>query len=166
MKSFYYTSRRKLLETIKNNINHSNLEKLSFGDKLIWLLNSESKDTLICMCDFLLKRHCFGKLVSHILTLVMSLILVFTIYMIYYAITLCFIMFICPFVGPLIWTNKILSYLILQSDVYIQFLFVSMVNIYWYKTQLYLLDSFNSSIIKTYWIYMYLNILLNSVQTI
>jgi hypothetical protein len=39
-----------------------------------------------------------------------------------------------------------------------------MVNIYWYKTQLYLLDSFNSSIIKTYWIY--LNILLNSVQTI
>jgi hypothetical protein len=33
--------------------------------------------------------------------------------MIFYAITLCFIMFICPFVGPLIWTNKILSYLIL-----------------------------------------------------
>jgi hypothetical protein len=32
--SFYYTSRRKLLETIKNNINHSNFEKLSFGDKL------------------------------------------------------------------------------------------------------------------------------------
>ena len=48
--SFYYTSRRKLLETIKNNINHSNFEKLSFGDKFIWLLNSESKDTLICMC--------------------------------------------------------------------------------------------------------------------
>ena len=44
----------------KNNINHSNLEKLSFGDKFIWLLNSESKDTLICMCDFLLKSHCFG----------------------------------------------------------------------------------------------------------
>ena len=63
------------------------------------------------MCDFLLKSHCFGQLVSHILTLVMSLILVFTIYMILYAITLCFIMFICPFVGPLIWTNKILSYL-------------------------------------------------------
>ena len=58
--SFYYTSRRKLLETIKNNINHSNFEKLSFGDTFIWLLNSESKDTLICMCDFLLKRHCFG----------------------------------------------------------------------------------------------------------
>ena len=58
--SFYYTSRHKLLETIKNNINHSNLEKLSFGDKFIWLLNSESKDTLICMCDFLLKSHCFG----------------------------------------------------------------------------------------------------------
>lgn len=58
--SFYYTSRRKLLETIKNNINHSNFEKLSFGDKFIWLLNSESKDTLICMCDFLLKSHCFG----------------------------------------------------------------------------------------------------------
>ena len=34
--------------------------------------------------------------------------------MIFYAITLCFIMFICPFVGPLIWTNKILSYLILS----------------------------------------------------
>jgi hypothetical protein len=50
----------KLLETIKNNINHSNLEKLSVGDKFIWLLNSESKDTLICMCDFLLKSHCFG----------------------------------------------------------------------------------------------------------
>jgi putative Mn2+ efflux pump MntP len=33
-------------------------------------------------------------------------------YMIFYAITLCFIMFMCPFVGPLIWTNKILSYLI------------------------------------------------------
>jgi hypothetical protein len=33
--SFYYTSRRKLLETIKNNINHSNFEKLSFGDKFI-----------------------------------------------------------------------------------------------------------------------------------
>jgi hypothetical protein len=33
---------------------------LSFGDKFIWLLNSESKDTLICMCDFLLKSHCFG----------------------------------------------------------------------------------------------------------
>jgi hypothetical protein len=31
--SFYYTSRRKLLETITNNINHSNFEKLSFGDK-------------------------------------------------------------------------------------------------------------------------------------
>ena len=58
--SFYYTSRCKLLETIKNNINHSNFEKLSFGDKFIWLLNSESKDTLICMCDFLLKSHCFG----------------------------------------------------------------------------------------------------------
>jgi hypothetical protein len=51
------TSRCKLLETIKNNINHSNLEKLSFGDKFIWLLNSESKDTLICMCDFLLKGN-------------------------------------------------------------------------------------------------------------
>jgi hypothetical protein len=49
--SFYYTSRRNL-ETIKNNINHSNFEKLSFGDKFIWLLNSESKDILICMCDF------------------------------------------------------------------------------------------------------------------
>ena len=58
--SFYYTSRRKLLETIKNNINHSNFEKLSFGDKFIWLLYSESKDILICMCDFLLKSHCFG----------------------------------------------------------------------------------------------------------
>jgi hypothetical protein len=33
--SFYYASRRKLLETIKNNINHSNLEKLSFGVKFI-----------------------------------------------------------------------------------------------------------------------------------
>ena len=115
----YYTSRSKLLETIKNNINHSNFEKLSFGDKFIWLLNSESKDTLICMCDFLLKSHCFGQLVSHILTLVMSLILVFTIYMICYAITLCFIMFICPFVGPLIWTNKILSYLILSLQMFI-----------------------------------------------
>jgi hypothetical protein len=40
----------------------------------------------------------------------MSLILVFIIYMIFYAITLCFIMFLCPFVGPLIWTNTILSY--------------------------------------------------------
>ena len=60
IESFYYTSRRKLLETIKNNINHSNLDKLSFGDKFIWLLNSESKDTLICMCDFLLKSHCFA----------------------------------------------------------------------------------------------------------
>ena len=29
-------------------------------------------------------------------------------------------------------------------------IFVSMVNIYWYKTQLYLLDSFNSSIILTW----------------
>ena len=46
---------------------------------------------------------------------VIYLILVFTIYMIFYAITLCFIMFICPFVGPLIWTNKILSYLILYN---------------------------------------------------
>ena len=91
-----------------------NFEKLSFGDKCIWLLNSESKDTLICMCDFLLESHCFGQLASHILTLVMSLILVFTIYMIFYAITLCFIMFICPFVGPLIWTNKIL-YLVYLS---------------------------------------------------
>ena len=58
--SFYCTSRCKLLETIKNNINHSNFEKLSFGYKFIWLLNSESKDILICMCDFLLKSHCFG----------------------------------------------------------------------------------------------------------
>jgi hypothetical protein len=33
---------------------------------------------------------------------------VLTIYLIFYAITLSFIMFICPFVGPLIWTNKIL----------------------------------------------------------
>ena len=106
--SFYYTSRGKLLETIKNNINHSNFDEFSFGGKFIWLLNSESKDTLICMCDFLLKSHCFGQLVSHILTLVMSIILVFTIYLIFYAIILCFIMFICPFVGPLIWTNKIL----------------------------------------------------------
>ena len=55
-----YASGRKLLETIKNNINHSNIEKLSFEDKFIWLLNSESKDILICMCDFLLKSHCFG----------------------------------------------------------------------------------------------------------
>ena len=51
----------------------------------------------------------------------MSLILVFTIYMIFYAITLCFIMFIRPFVGPLIWTNK--SYLILPSC--IDMIFVS-----------------------------------------
>ena len=58
--SFYYASGSKLLETIKNNINHSNIEKLSFEDKFIWLLNSESKDILICMCDFLLKSHCFG----------------------------------------------------------------------------------------------------------
>jgi predicted RND superfamily exporter protein len=49
-------------------------------------------------------------------TLVMSLILVFIIYMIFYAITLCFIMFICPFVGPLIWTNKILFYLIYANE--------------------------------------------------
>jgi hypothetical protein len=34
---------------------------------------------------------------------------VLTIYLIFYAITLCFIMFICPFVGPLIWTNTILN---------------------------------------------------------
>ena len=54
--SIYYTARSKLLETIKNNINHSSFEKFSFGDKFIWLLNSESKDTLICM----LKSHCFG----------------------------------------------------------------------------------------------------------
>jgi hypothetical protein len=33
---------------------------------------------------------------------------VLTIYLIFYAVTLCFIMFICPFVGPLIWINKIL----------------------------------------------------------
>jgi hypothetical protein len=33
--------------------NHSNFEKLTFGDKFIWLLNSESKDTLICMCQSL-----------------------------------------------------------------------------------------------------------------
>jgi hypothetical protein len=46
----------------------------------------------------------------------MSLILVFIIYMIFYAITWCFIMFICPYVGPLIWTNKILSYLILSRQ--------------------------------------------------
>jgi hypothetical protein len=71
--SFYYTSRRKLLETIKININHSNFEKLSFEDNFIWLLNSESKDILICMCAFLLKSHCFGELVSHILTLQLRL---------------------------------------------------------------------------------------------
>ena len=38
------------------------------------------------------------------------------IYMIFYAIALCFIMFICTFVGPLIWTNKILSYLSSTRD--------------------------------------------------
>ena len=47
--------------------------------------------------------------ISYFNTTVMSLILVFIIYLIFYAITLCFIIFICPFVGPLIWTNKILS---------------------------------------------------------
>ena len=46
--------------------------------------------------------------ISYFNTTVTSLILVFTIYLIFYEITLCFIMFICPFVGPLIWTNKIL----------------------------------------------------------
>ena len=46
--------------------------------------------------------------ISYFNTTVTSLILVFTIYLIFYAITLCLIMFICPFVGPLIWTNKIL----------------------------------------------------------
>jgi hypothetical protein len=35
---------------------------------------------------------------------------VLTIYLIFYAVTLCFIMFICPFVGPLIWINKKLQY--------------------------------------------------------
>jgi type III secretory pathway component EscU len=50
--------------------------------------------------------------ISYFNTTVMSLILVFAIYMIFYAIALCFIMFIWPFVGPLIWINKILSYLI------------------------------------------------------
>ena len=60
----YFRSRRKLLETIKNNINHSNFEKLSFGNKFIWLLNSESKDIWICMCDFLLKSHCFGYFIT------------------------------------------------------------------------------------------------------
>ena len=85
------------------------LKKCSFGDKFIWLLNSESKDTLICMCDFLLKSQFRIAGISYFNTTVMSLILVFTIYMIFHAITLCFIMFICPFVCPLIWTNKILS---------------------------------------------------------
>ena len=36
--SFYYTSRRKLLETIKNNINHSNFEKLSFVEHMAFKL--------------------------------------------------------------------------------------------------------------------------------
>jgi hypothetical protein len=51
-----------------------------------------------------------GISVSYFNTTVMSLILVFTIYMIFYAITLCFIMFICPFVVPLIWTNNNLKH--------------------------------------------------------
>jgi hypothetical protein len=65
----------------------------------------------ILPCKELLKQW---RIVNNSDTLVMSLILVFIIYMIFYAITLCFIMFICPFVGPLIWTNKIWSYLILS----------------------------------------------------
>jgi len=52
--------------------------------------------------------------ISYFNTTVTSLVLVFTIYLIFYAITLCFIMFICPFVGPLIGINKILSYLIIR----------------------------------------------------
>ena len=49
--------------------------------------------------------------ISYFNTTVTSLVLLFTIYLIFYAITLCFIMFICPFVSPLIGTNKILFYL-------------------------------------------------------
>jgi hypothetical protein len=45
-------------------VNYSNFEKLSFGEKCIWLLNSESKDILICMCDFLLNDYYNNKLSS------------------------------------------------------------------------------------------------------
>ena len=92
-----------------------------------YLLSSDKCDTniLSSLFDFLrdvnmhvwfpVKKSLFRIAgISYFNTTVMSLILVFTIYMIFYTITLCFIMVICPFMGPLIWTNKILSYLILS----------------------------------------------------
>ena len=65
--------------------------------------------------------------ISYFNTTVMSLILVFTIYLIFYAITLCLIMFICPFVGPLIWTNKIvyLVYCISRKTVETEYTYYS-----------------------------------------
>ena len=66
------------------------------------------------MCDFLLKNQFRIAGISYFNTTVTSLTVVFTIYLICYAITLCFIMFICPFVGPLIWTNKIFNLYLYQ----------------------------------------------------
>ena len=57
--------------------------------------------------------------ISYFNTTVTSLTLVFTIYLIFYAITLCFIMFICPFVGPLIWTNKILDLILYHTCTFV-----------------------------------------------
>jgi hypothetical protein len=73
----------------------------------IWKLSGN----FIKKCRDFLGRDILGTMFFRANTTVITLILVFTIYMIFYAITLCFIMFICPFVGPLIWTNKILSIL-------------------------------------------------------
>jgi hypothetical protein len=60
--------------------------------------------------------------ISYFNTTVASLILVFTIYLIFYAITLCFIMFICPFVGPLIRTNTILYLVSYTATFYFYYL--------------------------------------------
>ena len=64
-------------------------------------------------------KLCLGDLIissTHLLPTPFFLSLcVLTIYLIFYAITLCFIMFICPFVGPLIWTTKILYRISLHS---------------------------------------------------
>ena len=57
---------RKLLEIIKNNINYSNFEKLSFGDKFIWLLNSESKDILIAWGNHFFYLPVFIKYLYHV----------------------------------------------------------------------------------------------------
>jgi hypothetical protein len=66
--SFYYTSRHKLLETIKNNINHSNLEKFTGARCVRKKKNNKKKNTCGRSVVLVISRTSTNKTDCHDIT--------------------------------------------------------------------------------------------------